>query len=95
VASAMRNVGDSHADPKVKAVWYKKADKFLRSNKARRHKIVQEVGNVVVFLIMFPIAMAGYALCAAGNIVRGVGSAIVGLGEFVTGSESDRPRLEG
>jgi hypothetical protein len=92
VASAMRNVGDSHTDPKVKVVWHKKAEKFLRSNRATRHGIVHDVGKIAVGVILLPFAVVGCALCTAGNIVRGVGSGIVGVGEFVLGRDKDRPQ---
>jgi hypothetical protein len=85
VASAMRQVGDSHTDPKVKAVWYKKADKFLRSKGAARQKVLQEVGKILVTLITIPFALTGWIICVVGDIVRGVGSGIVGLGEFIGG----------
>jgi hypothetical protein len=87
VASAMRTVGDNHTDPKVKAVWYKKADKFLRSKGTARHGVLQEVGKVVCAVVTMPCALAGCVLCLAGNIVRGVGSGIIGLGELVASGE--------
>jgi hypothetical protein len=91
VASAMRNVGDSHTDPEVKVVWHKKADKFLRSSRATRSRIVQDVGKLVIGVISIPFSVVGCALCTAGNIVRGVGSGIVGLGEFLSGHDKDDP----
>ena len=85
VALAMRQVGDSHTDPKVKAVWYKKANKFLRSNGKARRNTLKEVGHVVVTLVRLPFVLTGVALYVAGNIVQGVGSLISGIGELVAG----------
>ena len=85
VADAMRHVGDSQTDPKVKAVWYKKADNFLRSNKSDRHGILREVGKVAVGVITFPFAMTCCMISATGSAIRGVG-------EFVSGSGKDHPK---
>jgi hypothetical protein len=78
VALAMRQVGDSHTDPKVKAVWYTKADKFLRSKGAARHGILQEVGSVMVTFLTLPFSLTCCMIGAVGHVIRGVGSGIVG-----------------
>jgi hypothetical protein len=90
VASAMRKVGDSHTDPEVKAVWYKKANKFLRSKGEKRHEVLQEVGAVIVGLIKLPFALAGCALCVAGGIINAVGSVITGIGDALRGASPER-----
>ena len=90
VALAMRQVGDSHTDPKVKAVWYKKAFKFLRSKAAARRAVLEEIEDGVIALIRLPFALTGGVICVAGHVVRGVGEAIVGVGEFIAGGENSK-----
>jgi hypothetical protein len=85
VALAMRQVGDSHTDPKVKAEWHKKADKFIRCKGAARQGVLQDVGKVVVTVITMPFALTCCMMCATGSAIRGVG-------KFITGGEKDHSK---
>jgi len=93
VAAAMRNVGDSQTDPKVKAEWYKKADKLTRSDKSTRHRLLKDVKKLVLCLVTIPCSVVGIALSFAGGILRTVGSVLSGAGDVLRGRELESSKI--
>ncbi|KAF9463985.1 hypothetical protein BDZ94DRAFT_1257321 [Collybia nuda] len=89
VASAMRNVGDSQKDPKVKKEWYRRSEKFTRAANSARKGITKEVESTVIGILSIPFRVAGTVLSIAGGILHGVGGLLVGVGDVVKGG-SDR-----
>jgi hypothetical protein len=84
VVNAMKRAGDSHPDPKVQKVWYKRAEEFARGNREEKTTMLEDIGKGLVILIATPFALAGAAIFAAGAIVYGAGSLITGLGKAMT-----------
>lgn len=89
LAAAMREVGDSHSDPKVKSDWYSKAKRFVRGEKTDREGILNEIGGIVQLVMFVPRTIIGTASYIVGNTVRKVGLAVVGLGDSVVGRNRD------
>ncbi|KAF8058524.1 hypothetical protein FPV67DRAFT_507439 [Lyophyllum atratum] len=89
VADAMRDVGDTHRDPKVRTDWHRRAEKFLRAPKAGREGILRESGGIVRALLSIPLALLGTALHIAGGAIHAVGSVLGGIGDVVMGSSRD------
>jgi hypothetical protein len=89
VASAMRSVGDSQNDPKVKQEWYKKAEKFTRAANSARKGIFKEVRGIVGALLSIPFRVTGVALSIVGRVLNSVGGAFIGVGDIV-GGKSDK-----
>lgn len=86
VASAMRNVGNSQKDPKVKKEWHKKAEKFTRAAISARKGMMKDVGGIVGGLLSIPFRVVGVALSITGGILHGVGGLLVGAGDAVIGA---------
>jgi len=85
VAAAIRNVGDSHTDPKVRQEWYEKADKFAKADSSERVTLFDDIGKGLLILLATPFALAGAAVFAAGAILYGTGMLVKGLGNVLTG----------
>ena len=98
VVAAMRKVGDSHTDPKVRKEWYGKADKFANASSSERAGLFDDIWKGLLILLATPFKLAGAILFAAGEILHGTGMLVKGLGNVLTGgalsgrnSEEDKP----
>jgi len=85
VAAAMRNVGDSHADPRITKEWHKKAQRFSKAGPSERVELFDDIGKGLLILLATPFLLAGAAIFAAGAIVYGAGTLVKGLGNVLTG----------
>jgi hypothetical protein len=94
VVAAMRNVGDSHTDPRVKKEWHEKAVKFSKANASERVTLFDDIGKGLLILLATPFALAGAVIFGAGAIVYGVGMLVKGLGNVLTGGFLTRDETE-
>lgn len=85
VVAAIRNVGDSHTDPKVRWEWHEKAEKFSKASPSERVTLFDDIGKGLLILVATPFALAGAAIFAAGAILYGTGVLIKGIGNVMTG----------
>ena len=85
VAAAIRNVGDSHTDPKVRQEWHAKAENFSKAAPSERATLFDDIGTGLLILLATPFALAGAAIFAAGAILYGTGMVVKGLGNVLTG----------
>ncbi|KAG5350063.1 hypothetical protein C0989_000381 [Termitomyces sp. Mn162] len=86
LAAAMRDVGDSHPDPKVKSDWYSRAKRFSRGEKTDREGILSEIGGIVHLVLFLPRMVLRTASHIVGNTVRKAGWVVVWLGDIVVGN---------
>ncbi|KAG6888352.1 hypothetical protein C0995_009045 [Termitomyces sp. Mi166 len=89
LVAAMRGVGDSHPDPKVRGEWYQRAKRFSRAGRTARRGILSEVGGIVHLVLLVPRVALGTALHIVGETTRTAGMMVRGLGDFVVGSSRE------
>jgi hypothetical protein len=82
--ASIRNVGDSHTDPRVKKEWHEKAEKFSKASPSKRVTLFDDVGKGLIILLATPFMLAGSAVFAAGSILYGAGLVVRGLGNVLT-----------
>lgn len=92
IAAAMRDVGDSHPDPKVKGDWHRGAKRFSRAmkNTAKRSKVLGLVGA----LVNIPFVLVGTSLHIVAGVIHATGSIVGGIGEAISGVSVGESRVE-
>lgn len=80
VLKKMRNVVDTHADPKVKKEWNDKIIEFAHKRKADKDVMSSDTMKGLGLLLAAPVAAVGAVIFVAGGILKGVGSACKELG---------------
>lgn len=95
ITAAMRDLGDRHADPKVQAEWYGRAEFFSRGTRKTRLGVLKPVKNIVHTLLSVPRVIIGTALHIVGGVIHTAGSIVGDAGGMVTGHSNDRRQNRG